>query len=102
MEILAYFATKTFFFGPHPEFVEILAYFAMKTCFAFGLHPRIWIFCDEELCFLVYSLKFEVKKFLRPPKNVYAPPQSCYSGARPVDGAQYIHNCIGGQVNAKR
>ena len=61
-----------------PEFMSkncFFAYFAVTTFFFlfFGLHPRIGgislMIRNEHLCFLVFTLEFEVTNFLFPPKN---------------------------------
>ena len=62
MKICAFFEMKTFFLVFTPDFVE---------------------FRNEELCFLVHTLRLEVLKFLCPSQNLFMPPQSRYLGAGP-------------------
>ena len=90
----ANFAIKifNFFFGLHPEIREKSRIFCNKDLFLFfilfyfGLRPWIRgssrILRDKDLCFLVYTLEFDGKKFLCPPKNcLRSSPQSRYYGA---------------------
>ena len=76
MEICAFFEMKTHFFWSSPQNSWKLTHI-LKTFFS-GLYPGICgnprIFRDEDFCFSVHTLEFEVIKFLWPPKNCLCPP----------------------------
>ena len=79
-----------FFCGFPPKSVKICGFFKVKTFFGPKLRESSRIFCGEDfflvftpafveisnknLCFFVHTLKFEVLKFLFPPKICLCPP----------------------------
>ena len=71
------FVSKNCFFadflcGYTPEFVKIRAYIEIKTILLV-FTPDFAEFRDENFCFLVHTLGFEVLKFLCP-QNLFTPP----------------------------
>ena len=69
---------KTFFLVFTPEYMEIHAYFEKKIFGFFVFIPEFVEFREEDLCFFVHTLEFELFRFGAPPqkKNYSCPPPS--------------------------